>query len=118
MSPHHDFIWNKIVPLKVSVFVWRLFSYRFLTKNNLYLRGCLYTGALICPHGCGGVENLSHLFLTRGFARSIWNDIMSWLRVSGALPNNVIDFARQFCGAHCFRKDVRMGFQAIWLATF
>jgi hypothetical protein len=37
--------------------------------------------------------------------------------VQGALPNNVTPFALQFCGAHCFCKDIMVCLQAILLAS-
>nr|ABN08325.1 hypothetical protein MtrDRAFT_AC155890g41v2 [Medicago truncatula] len=31
----HHFLWHKAVPLKVNIFVWRLFLNRLATKDNL-----------------------------------------------------------------------------------
>jgi len=36
-----DFLWRKDIPLKVSVFGWRLFKNRLPTKDNLFRRGVI-----------------------------------------------------------------------------
>ncbi|GAU24627.1 hypothetical protein TSUD_289900 [Trifolium subterraneum] len=42
------FLWLKSVPLKVNIFVWRLFLNRLPTKDNLYKRGVIDTSQLSC----------------------------------------------------------------------
>ena len=37
----HHFLWHKAVPLKVNIFVWRLFLDRLATKENLRKRNVL-----------------------------------------------------------------------------
>ncbi|GAU36546.1 hypothetical protein TSUD_277520 [Trifolium subterraneum] len=39
LSPAEDLIWHKQVPLKVSIFAWRLLRDRLPTKENLVTRG-------------------------------------------------------------------------------
>ena len=49
---NNDLIWHKQVPLKVSIFAWRLIRDRLPTKTNLVLRGVLDTEACQCVSGC------------------------------------------------------------------
>jgi len=40
-----DLLWRKNIPLKVSVFAWRLFRNRLPTKANLFCRGVIHNEA-------------------------------------------------------------------------
>jgi hypothetical protein len=114
---HCELVWYKLVPLKVSTFVWRFLYNRLPTKFNLYDRGFLHNDSILCSAGCIAVEDVHHLFLKCPIFGAVWNGIISWLGVSCVLPDNAIALASQFCGAHSFGKSIRSCFQAIWLAT-
>jgi len=58
-----DDVWLKQVPLKVSLFVWRLFRNRLPTKDNLLRRHVLHLDNITCVGGCGSLENAEHLLL-------------------------------------------------------
>ncbi|GAU17848.1 hypothetical protein TSUD_329740 [Trifolium subterraneum] len=58
-----ELVWNKVVPVKVSVFAWRFMENRIPTRDNLFKRGILYIDAQHCVLGCGFDETLSHLSL-------------------------------------------------------
>ncbi|GAU11113.1 hypothetical protein TSUD_197370 [Trifolium subterraneum] len=59
-----ELVWNKVVPVKVSVFAWRFMENRIPTRDNLFKRGILNIDAQHCVLGCGFDETLSHLFFT------------------------------------------------------
>ncbi|GAU10824.1 hypothetical protein TSUD_425310, partial [Trifolium subterraneum] len=59
-----ELVWNKVVPVKVSVFAWRFMENRIPTRDNLFKRGILNFDAQHCVLGCGFNETLSHLFFT------------------------------------------------------
>ncbi|GAU44008.1 hypothetical protein TSUD_349400 [Trifolium subterraneum] len=59
-----DLIWHKQVPLKVSIFPWRLLRDRLRTKTNLVTRGIITSEAQACVAGCGGTETAQHLFIS------------------------------------------------------
>jgi hypothetical protein len=52
-----DLVWHKQVPLKVSIFVWRLLRDSLPTKSNLVARGIISPEDQLCVSGCGGVES-------------------------------------------------------------
>jgi len=56
-------LWQKYVPLKVVIFVWRLLRNRLPTKDDLLRRGVLHTDTCQCVYGCGSTETVNHLFL-------------------------------------------------------
>jgi len=55
--------WLKQVPLKVSVFVWRLFRNILPTKDNLLRQRVLQHDDTRCVGGCGLMESADHLAL-------------------------------------------------------
>ncbi|GAU44198.1 hypothetical protein TSUD_373340 [Trifolium subterraneum] len=59
-----ELIWHTQVPLKVSIFAWRLLRDRLPTKANLVTRGIISSEAHYCVSGCGVVESAQHLFLS------------------------------------------------------
>jgi hypothetical protein len=58
-----DLLWHKQVPLKVSIFAWRLLRDRLPTRSNLVAHGILSPDIHFCVTGCGAVESAPHLFL-------------------------------------------------------
>jgi hypothetical protein len=52
-----DLVWHKQVPLKVSIFAWRLLRDRLPTKSNLVARDIISTEVHSCVSGCGGIES-------------------------------------------------------------
>jgi len=50
-------IWNKDVPLKVSVFAWWLFRDRLPTKDNLLSRRVIPLDSRLCVAGCGRIDS-------------------------------------------------------------
>jgi hypothetical protein len=66
-NSHHvvevpDSVWQQHVPLKVSVFVWRMLRNRLPTKENLCIRGIVFRDAQLCVGGCGQRQSVTHLF--------------------------------------------------------
>jgi len=84
-------VWHKHVPLKVSIFVWRLVKNRLPTRANLVHRGILSDAVAGCLCGCGDTETSQHLFISYGFYGTLWFQVRSWLGVSGPYPINVSD---------------------------
>ncbi|MCH90341.1 kinesin-like protein, partial [Trifolium medium] len=110
---HGDLIWNKVVPTKVSTFVWRLLSDRLPTKYHLFVCGCLHSDSILCSAGCNVIEDVIHLFLNCPLSGAVWYDIISWVGIPCVLPDNAIALASQFGGTHDIRKSCRNCLQAI-----
>jgi len=64
-------LWRKDVPLKASMFTWRLFRHRLPSKTNLFHRGIIHENAQVCVSGCGFKES-DHLFLYCPLFGQIW----------------------------------------------
>ncbi|GJS97287.1 retrovirus-related pol polyprotein from transposon TNT 1-94 [Tanacetum coccineum] len=73
-------IWNKWVPKKVNIFVWRALKGRLPVREELDKRG-IDLDTLLCP-SCGDVvESCSHCLVMCNFAMSVWEKIFSWWNI-------------------------------------
>jgi hypothetical protein len=59
-----DLIWYRQVPMKISIFVWRLLRDKLPTKINLVTRCIITSDTHFCVVGCGAIEYAQHLFLS------------------------------------------------------
>ena len=91
-----DNVWHKHVPLKVSLFAWRLLRNRLPTKDNLVRRHVLQHDATQCVKGCSGQESASHLFLHCATFGNLWVSVSQWLHVSFVAPEVLCDHFLQF----------------------
>jgi hypothetical protein len=112
-----ELVWNKVVPVKVSVFAWRFMENRIPTRDNLFKRGILNIDAQHCVLGCGFDETLSHLFFTCDKTHKVWHGMLQWLGIQSVLHNNQVVHAHQFSGLQVRFLKYRRCFQVIWLAT-
>ncbi|KAK2357456.1 hypothetical protein QL285_094722 [Trifolium repens] len=109
-------IWHNQVPLKVSIFAWRLLRDRLPTKTNLVNRGILSPNLHFCVSGCGGIESAQHLFLSCGTFGSLWALVRSWIGISGVDAHNLPDHFLQFTYLSGGLRARRSFLQLIWLA--
>jgi len=68
---HSNIIWNKVVPLKMSLCAWKTINQRISTKDNLIQCGVVPSGSSFCLNGCRKEESVNHLFLNCDFFSSI-----------------------------------------------
>jgi hypothetical protein len=59
-----ELIWHRRVPLKVSIFAWKLLQDKLSTKINLVTRSIITPTSYFCVSSYGGVESARHLFLS------------------------------------------------------
>jgi hypothetical protein len=110
-------LWLKHVPLKVVLFVWRLFQDRLPTKDNLFRRRVINFDAQLCIGGCGEVESSSHLLFHCKLFGSVWNHILRWMGCIAVLPLDAQSHYYQFsyiAGVALSRRSI---IQVIWFAT-
>jgi len=69
---HIDNVWNIQVPLKVSLFGWRLLRNWIPTKDNLVRRRVITAANSLCAAGCGVPETAYHLFLGCETFSRVW----------------------------------------------
>lgn len=71
-----DLIWHKQVPLKASIFAWRLLRDQLPTRLNLRDRGIITNGEAGCLAGCDQLGTSQHLFLSCDFYGSLWHGLV------------------------------------------
>ncbi|MCI21389.1 70 kDa peptidyl-prolyl isomerase, partial [Trifolium medium] len=110
-------IWHPQVPLKVSIFAWRLLRDRLPTKSNLVTRGILSSAAHLCVSGCGGAESAYHLFISCSTFGSIWDLVCTWIDNSSTGSTSIRDHFVQFTYSAGGSRARRSFLQLIWLAS-
>ncbi|XP_024634465.1 uncharacterized protein [Medicago truncatula] len=112
-----QFLWLKAVPLKVNIFVWRLFMNRLATKDNLCKRNVIASSLLACVTSCGKEEERDHLFFLCDHYGRLWLLISQWLGFVTTLNGNLHSHASQFCALGGFSKKSVTGFTIIWISV-
>jgi hypothetical protein len=105
------------VPLKVNLFVWRLFKNRLPTKDNLYRRNAIGESQLMCAALCGDIEDRDHLFFRCDVYGRIWLLVSNWLGIDSVFNGNISTHSAQFRGIGGFSNNSRIAFTIIWIAV-
>ncbi|GJV47496.1 RNA-directed DNA polymerase, eukaryota, reverse transcriptase zinc-binding domain protein [Tanacetum coccineum] len=69
--------WDKTLPHKVDIFMWRFMLDRLSHRLNFSFRG-IDIPTIACPSCNGNVESSNHIFFGCGNAKDIWNIIRNW----------------------------------------
>ncbi|XP_071740058.1 uncharacterized protein [Rutidosis leptorrhynchoides] len=102
---------NKLVPLKVKLFIWRARHNRLPTRVKLDKRG-MDLGTIRCPVCDDGQETVDHSIILCNFSLDIWNRVFEWWNL-GAFSHTSINEAFLENG-HTFTSDVG---KQLWQAT-
>nr|GEW09584.1 RNA-directed DNA polymerase, eukaryota, reverse transcriptase zinc-binding domain protein [Tanacetum cinerariifolium] len=79
-SGGQETLWNKLVPKKVNIFVWRALKGRLPVREELDKRG-IDLDSVLCPSCTNAVKSCAHCLVTCDLAMSVWNKIFSWWRM-------------------------------------
>ncbi|KAJ9540320.1 hypothetical protein OSB04_026826 [Centaurea solstitialis] len=74
--------WSPLVPIKVNVFIWRLFLNGLLTRDNLLRRGVALqvSTCVLCN---SGLDDDDHCLVNCSKVDGLWRKVWSWMRISG-----------------------------------
>nr|GEX40458.1 hypothetical protein [Tanacetum cinerariifolium] len=72
--------WNKLVPRKVNILIWRVLLDRIPTRLNLHNRD-IDTQDILCPICKLHTEHSTHLFIGCEVAKSTWAAIGVWIEL-------------------------------------
>ncbi|GJY46363.1 peroxidase 64 [Tanacetum coccineum] len=70
-------LWDKSLPRKVNIFMWRLKLYRLLHRLNLSYRGIEFP-VISCPSCNGNVDSNHPIFFECSIAKEVWKIIRRW----------------------------------------
>ncbi|KAF5797593.1 putative RNA-directed DNA polymerase [Helianthus annuus] len=74
-------LWNSWAPGKGNILLWRALLGRIASREGLVRRG-VSLPVVDCPR-CGlDIESSDHVFIRCLWAKSIWWNVLSWLRIS------------------------------------
>lgn len=73
-------LWNKLVPKKVNIFVWRALRGRLPVRVELDRRG-VDLDSILCPSCNNIVETCAHSLVTCDLAMSVWDKVFKWWKV-------------------------------------
>jgi hypothetical protein len=112
--------WNfrwRLLHNKVLGFSWMLVHNKIQTKDNLFRRQIINSGADQICAACGGeVETPIHLFLYCEFALQVWEKLHSWLGLGYMLPQNLVSLFH-FFAVYRGQKTRRKGLMMVWNAA-
>lgn len=78
---HNHSIWNKEVPLKVSLIAWHLLQNRLPTKDNLIHIDIPQQNVHLCVGGYRKTDDVDHLFLNCDYFGNCWMEFCTaWNR--------------------------------------
>ena len=69
--------WNRSIPIKVNVFMWRAMLNKLPTRVNLDRKG-IEVDSLLCPICHEDVETVNHIFFTCDLAKDLWALLAKW----------------------------------------
>ncbi|GJR57351.1 RNA-directed DNA polymerase, eukaryota, reverse transcriptase zinc-binding domain protein [Tanacetum coccineum] len=83
-SGAQETIWNKLVPKRVNIFVWRALKGRLLVRDELDKRG-IDLDLVLCPSCTNAVESCAHSLVTCDLAMNVWDKVFSWQMLADSL---------------------------------
>ncbi|GJW96951.1 RNA-directed DNA polymerase, eukaryota [Tanacetum coccineum] len=82
--------WNRFLPKKINIFIWRVLRDRLPTRWNLSRKG-IDVDSLSCPVCDAGIETIQHSMWFCSLATTVWHRIFIWLYISPPNLSNLQD---------------------------
>ncbi|CAJ2670980.1 unnamed protein product [Trifolium pratense] len=115
MDAADNLVWHPQVPLKVSIFAWRLLRDRLPTRVNLVTRRVLSSTASTCVFGCHEAESAHHLFISCRIVSSLWDLVRAWIGIPLVDSSTLRGHFTQFTFSAGVSRARRSFLQLIWL---
>ncbi|GKE12104.1 RNA-directed DNA polymerase, eukaryota, reverse transcriptase zinc-binding domain protein, partial [Tanacetum coccineum] len=91
---HGDLVatrWNCNIPIKINVFLWRLYLNKLPSKVNLDRKG-VEVGSILCPSCLLDVETVNHIFFNCEMAKDLWSLLAKWWELDIPVCANISDW--------------------------
>ncbi|GJZ06392.1 RNA-directed DNA polymerase, eukaryota, reverse transcriptase zinc-binding domain protein [Tanacetum coccineum] len=82
--------WNRSLPIKVNVFLWRLMLNRLPSRVNLDKRN-IEVSSLLCPSCLDDLETVNHTFFNCEMAKDLWSLLAKWWDVDIPVCGNILE---------------------------
>ncbi|GJW97900.1 RNA-directed DNA polymerase, eukaryota, reverse transcriptase zinc-binding domain protein [Tanacetum coccineum] len=83
--------WIQAIPIKVNVFLWRLFLNKLPSRVNLDKK-CIDLDSLLCPVCNEDVEMVNHLFFSCDMAKDLWSLLARWWGLDIPVCSTILDW--------------------------
>nr|GFD42827.1 RNA-directed DNA polymerase, eukaryota, reverse transcriptase zinc-binding domain protein [Tanacetum cinerariifolium] len=110
-SGGQEMVWNKSVPKKVNVFVWRALRGRLPVLVEIDRRG-IDLDFVLCPSCGNSVETCAYSLITCDLAMGVWDKIFNWWKVRSINAFTIDEF---FSSNACV--NVPKYFSCVWQAV-
>ncbi|GJZ71757.1 reverse transcriptase domain, reverse transcriptase zinc-binding domain protein [Tanacetum coccineum] len=90
-SGTQETLWNKLVPRKVNIFIWRALKGRLLVRAELDKRG-IDLDSVLCPCCTNAVESCAHSLIMCDLAMSVWNKVFNWWKLGSVNAFSIGEF--------------------------
>ncbi|GJZ54433.1 RNA-directed DNA polymerase, eukaryota, reverse transcriptase zinc-binding domain protein [Tanacetum coccineum] len=95
--------WNRSLPIKVNVFLWRLKINKLPSMVNLDRRG-IEVSSLLCPSCLGDLETVNHTFFNCDLAKDMWSLLAKWWELDIPVCGNIKEWYDWLGGVHVSSK--------------
>ncbi|GJS50291.1 reverse transcriptase domain, reverse transcriptase zinc-binding domain protein [Tanacetum coccineum] len=112
-SGGHETLWNKLVPKKANIFVWRALKGRLLVCVELDRRG-IDLDSVLCPSCNDIVETCAHCLVTCDLVMNIWERVFSWWKVGCVNAFSIDEFFSSNGGINMTNYISRVWQAVIW----
>nr|GFA16724.1 RNA-directed DNA polymerase, eukaryota [Tanacetum cinerariifolium] len=82
--------WDRYLPKKINIFIWRALRDRLPTMWNLSRKG-IDLDSLTCPICDFSIETTNHTLWFCSLATTLWQKIFVWLDIVSPSPSNIQD---------------------------
>ena len=110
-------LWNKLVPKKVNIFVWRALKGRLPVRKELDKSG-IDLDSLLCPSCNNAVESCAHCLVTCDLAMSVWDKIFSWWKMGRVNAFSIDDFFSSIGNVNVPNSISRVWQAVIWSSGY
>ncbi|GJX08641.1 putative ribonuclease H-like domain-containing protein [Tanacetum coccineum] len=83
--------WNRNIPIKVNVFLWRLKLNKLPSRVNLDRRG-VDVESILCPICLEDLETVNHFFFNCGLAKDMWASLAKWWELDIPVCDNIAEW--------------------------
>ncbi|GJT14880.1 RNA-directed DNA polymerase, eukaryota, reverse transcriptase zinc-binding domain protein [Tanacetum coccineum] len=95
--------WNRCVPNKVNVFLWRLSLNKLPFRVNLDRKG-IDVGSVLCPICQDDVESVNHIFFSCEMAKVLWDLLAKWWELDILVCANISEWFSWLDSLHASPK--------------
>ncbi|GKA73737.1 RNA-directed DNA polymerase, eukaryota, reverse transcriptase zinc-binding domain protein [Tanacetum coccineum] len=116
-SGAQETLWNKLMPKKVNIFVWRALKGRLPFCKELDKR-VIDLDSVLSPSCINVVESCAHILVTCVLAMSVWDKIFSWWKMGNVNAFSTSEFLSSYGNVNVHNNIVRVWQAVLWTSGY